>query len=509
MATTSINEAIQDLVKEEIFPTVQDLLPAEDPTWRKIKPTSVGVERAGGLGRNWIIKQVYTTGLAGQVEPFDPYADDMTTSTSRYTGMSTRGLDSGYPNPIGTPLKNTLVRNVLMAGVMGNINFPLELMLNDQLNATMIKYVAANMKGWGRRLALAFINWFFAPTNGALCGIGATVSSLDGDASGGIQQFSIRSGTGRVQSMKNNMLVDIYQWNGTTTWTKLNVDSSGADVPCVIDGIDYLNKYVRIVSVDGRALASAVGDYDTDSAQNYVFARGAIKGSPASYTGTVPVLKGPMGYHDWVKAAASSTYILDPTATEDDTRGIDLGKYPEFASSVNTSTGTLTEQTLNLKIGEFYEAFGINLDTIVTTLGVTEKYAEQPLLDGGRQVYDRTGQVLKFTGGRASVGYALEGDSFDWVISRYISSGTMLIAKLNGGNIKLYVPPRLQGTGSRSEFDYAVQFVAPVLGYNGVFAPVRSDDQIQRSVQAPMEMLGQVVPDIPNAIEFTGVTEAS
>jgi hypothetical protein len=522
VATTDIKTALQQITREEFFPVVSDLLPEMDPVWSKIKPTTVGVERQGGLGRGWLVRRVYTSGLAGQVEPMDPYADSFTTNAVRYHGKTLRGLTEAYPNVIGTPLKGTLLKTQRLAGRKGNMGFPIELMLSDQLNATMLQYVASNIKACARRVALAKVHDFFAPSNGSLCQVYTT--SADGTGTGGAVTFNITSGSGRIQMLQNNMMVDVYSYTSSTTdtWTKLNVDAAGNDVPMLVDAIDYMHptatNSVRLVSQDARVLGAAItvsaGTPSSPSGPSavYLFARGAIKGSPAVLSGVTanaaPVTKGPMGYLDFTKAATgSAVYLMAPYG--DTSEGINLLEHPEFGSTVIAVSAALTELYLNRVIGGFMENTGLGVDTVVTTLGVTEKYAEQPLLDGGRQVYERTGQVLKFTGGRAKVGFELEGDTFEWVISRYIPNGTVWIPKLNAGNIKSYLPPKLPGSKTQAEFENVIQFTGPALGFPDIWIPVYADDQVQRMVQAPFEMMEQVIPEQTQSILLTSVSEAT
>ena len=183
--------------------------------------------------------------------------------------------------------------------------------------------------------------------------------------------------------------------------------------------------------------------------------------------------------------------------------------FPQFTSYVAAVSAVITENSLNAYVGKFEEAYDCELDTILTTPGVTIKYLEQPHEGASRQTYMRQGTTLNFASGFADVSYAYEGRTMTWHATRWVTQGQLYVLKLQGSNIKRYVPPALPQAGSKSGFAQEVEFIGPAIGYNGIFVPVQdSSANIIRMVQAPFDMLYQIAPDDVRSIKLTSITEA-
>jgi len=208
------------------------------------------------------------------------------------------------------------------------------------------------------------------------------------------------------------------------------------------------------------------------------------------------------GLEDWIK---SSGQIMGGSASAE---GLDLDTYSDFKSLVKDVSGPLTDTVMNGYIGGFLDAYpGASLDTIITTMGVTLKYLEQPTLYNNRMFYDRQGKSLDVKGGWDDVSFSFNGRSFNWLISPMCISGYLYACKFAGGNVKRYMPPAVGGADGRVG---EVEFLAPMTGQSSVFMVGRaSSGAPQALLEAPFWYYNLIAPVDPRGVKLTGLTEAT
>jgi len=500
MATTAVITSIANMLREEIGPTVLEMLPAEmDRAFDEFEITSDGVQRFADISRGWLMRLTLSSGLAGAMKWVDPAADKVGTSTSRYHTNATRLPSNRFPSATNLPLKAIIQVSVPLAKAMGNIAWPIEFMRAERMDAAIAKYTELNIEAEARMIALHQVQSFYAPVTSETSGVLAFVNGTPGSdgSSDGVVTCDVDQG--RINKFVDGQLVDIYR-NSSGAWTQVNL-SGGVPVRGVVDGVNYLADNdgtacdaLRIVF--DSALDTAIADNDLIVPKDtYV--------DPSS--GNDYARSGPLGLDDMIKAAAASTYVMSPNNSSD--YGFDLGKYPNFGSLVQAINGVLDEDTLAKWQGKFFDATGLPLDTVITTRGVINKLYEYPTVDAGRQVWDRTGKTRQYKMGRESLEMAFEGRNFEVLQSRFCRPGVLYQIQRRG-NFKIAVPPRQPGTTAKdTKYGAPVELVGKALGYASDFIPVTVSDAPVEEVQAPFVLFYQVVCEKPQGIRLTGITE--
>jgi hypothetical protein len=496
MATRAVITSIQGMIHQDIGKQVFEMLPSREiePFFAGLGLTSEGVTPFADVSKGYLINLTLSSGLSGQLKWVDPTpSSESKYASNRYHTNATALPANRYPSATNLPMKAIINVQVPMAKGMGNIAWPLEFKRAEQMTAAIAKYTELNMKASAKMLALNQANSFFAPASGVIATISAVSST---GASDGVITATITNG--RIFQFTDGMIVDIYRLDSGTqgtdaVWSQRNVTGAVA-TRCVVDGVNYLGTTynLRMVCDTTTDAAIAAGDLivlaDTYVNDTNDYAR-----------------KGPMGIEDMLKAAAASTYVMSPANSS--SYGFDLSKYPNFGSLVAAISGVLDEQTLNKYLGTFFDATGLTIDTIVTTRGVINKYSEYPLLDSARQVWDRSGAGLKFTGGRSTVSQTYEGRDWELMQSRFVAPGTLYGVKRKG-NFKIAVPPSVPGTTSQgTEYGAPIEFVGQALGYADDFIPVLANSEHTDMVQSPFSMFYQVICETPQGIKLTAITE--
>ena len=498
MANTALIDTLEDMIEADLGRQVFEMLPSVEiePAMEGIPVTSEGVSRFSDLSQGYLVRKVISSGMAGQFKWDAVDEDTMTDLTgatpARSHTLATRAPDSRYPSPTNLPGPAIIQVSVPLTVGRGTIAFPSEYLRSDRLDSALARYTELMMKGMAKNIALLQADSFFMPANGTL----ATVLAVDPDSGGYDGNASAALvctvTAGRIFRFEDGMLLDFYT-NSGGTWTQKNVDGSGSPVRGVVDGVDYVNERLRVVF--DTTLASAV------AADDYIILEDTYVDASTDYA-----RKGPMGIEDMLKAATTASQnVMSPNNSS--SYGFNLAKYPKFGSKLVTVSGVLDEVTLNKYIGQFIEATGIMLDTIVTTRGVINKFSEYPMLYGGRQVWERQGQALQFTSGRGEVKVNYEGQGWTMRASRFVASGTLYGYKKND-NFEMVVPPRMPKAGSKeTELGPPIEFVGPSLGYTSNFIPVLVSSTHVEMVQAPFKLFYQMVCETPQGIKLSSITE--
>lgn len=498
MANTVV-ENLNYILREELAPGVRESLPAVDGIFERIKSSSMGVQRDTGVGRGYYVKHNFVASVGGAYKfRANPYG-----STTRAMGASgaygpVRVLDTinTFPGAKESANVGIIQRQLQLVAGAGNFFLPIQVFQTDQLDASTAKYVSLNIQQTARMVAqLNAVSFYAVSPSGTTLQPLAQIESVeagggDGDGSVTVGLDGSTYNIGRIRNFYPGMFVDILDYSDS--WASLTDTASNCYL--VVTEVDYFNQTVKIASTTGT---------DADFTAQ-VEARDVIvpKDNASTSTGY-----GPSGLESWMKATGQGA---DTTVfgIDIDTSGTADFVYPQFGSMVESIGGPLTENLLNKYVGSFYDAMGKKLDSILTTGGVVREFLDQ-VADLG--VYQRQGQALKYKGGWTDVGYAYNGQNFDWLISTYVSPGRLYVTKTGDRNLTRYVPPKIPGAASNAAFSEEVQFIAQLGGSSGIFKLLTDGDtgSTTEVVEAPFMTLHEIAPMDVQGIKLTGLTESN
>ena len=501
-------DVLDNLVREELPAVIVESLPTIAPIYKYINRSSIGVKRDTGIGRQWKVLHIFETGLAGLMQSANPLGVDMTTNTyypqSHFIDTTDTTDLAPFPTATDSPHVNSIKRELVLQMSTGNFSVPVTWAQGDALSSSQIAQVARDVKAVGKMRALTEAQSFFMGESNALCQID-DYALTDANES---MTFTVKSGTGRTQFFRIGMMVDIYYNNsGAPNWgttggthyvnsTDTGIPGATNYVPLIVSNVDYLSGTIKVSSVDGTNLDVGTVHGDAADDDDWIVLRqcGTVSGREMRT----------WGLEDWIKNSSSSVTTVLGTSS-----GIDTATYSQFSSSITAINGPLTDQVMNGYFGGFLDAYpGSTLDTIITTMGVTLKYLEQPSLFNNRMVYERTGKALDVAGGWEEVKYSFNGKSLRWIISPMCLGKTLYGMKLNGGNITRYCPPTIGGSDGRIGGD--VEFLAPLGGHSGIFKIAHnSSGQSLNVLEAPFWQYGLIAPIDVRSLKLTGLTEAT
>lgn len=488
---------LDNLIREELPSVILESLPEMAPTFNYIEQTSIGVVK-GGIGRQWQVEHLFGTGIAGLFNHADPMGIPMETNTNfpMVNMIDGDGSLTPFPTAVDSPHTSSIKRILSLQKTVGNFSIPVDWIQADALNASQIEQVARDIKAVGEQRALLEAVSFFMNSNNT---IGRIATVTNGTTTGNIT-LTLDRAYGQPQYLRVGMPVDVLadsagtpQWGTATNGTDVRNYISAAKINMVVSAMDYLSGTVTlstIPTVDTTTFTQvcAVGDW--------IILRGT------GVAGATRKMKG-WGLNDWI---AESGTILQRESVSGE--GLSLDSYPQFRSLVEAVSAPLTDQILNRYIGGFLNAYtGASLDTLVTTMGVTMKYMEQPTLNNNRMFYDRTGKPLDVHGGWNDVRFSFNGKEFKWITSPLVLKGHLYGLKMNGSNIKRYMPPKVGGTNGTVGTE--LEFLATMTGQSSVFMVGRaSTGAAQPILEAPFWQYQLTAPVDVRSIKLTGLTEA-
>ena len=440
------------------------VLPSLDPVSQRICTSSVGVQRSG-IGRSFKVIHQFETSLAGGFKWDNTLSGDVETNP---TTSHVYDAPNTFPTYTTASALGTVQRELTLVSGKGTFALPLMIAQAGTLNnVNTMNYVGQSLKACGRLVANARIASFYATDSLKTIGtVGATVT--DGATDDNEVTFNISAG--RIRTFYPGMFVDL--------WDATGVTQRNSGVYTVVHSVDYLNLTMTLVNVgaatvyfDSQVVATDIVTWRDSKSQ------------------------GSSGLNDWL--VNSGTLY-----------GMALADYPQLKSLIDTSVGELTEWELNRYVGSFDEAYGtlVDLDTIITTGGVTRNFVEQT---GSYARYERQGSAASVEAGWSNFGYQYNGKHFDWLVSNNCASGHLYGVKLKGENIKRYIPPRVPSAGSQADMPADIQFFAESAGSTSIFLPTRVNDAVAEMVEAPFYMYEEIAPLYPQGIKLTGVTEAN
>ena len=490
MATSTAISALDNLIREELPSNIEESLPMIAPVYKYIKQTSLGVTKEG-IGRGWKVIHLFGTGVAGLMQHADPAGPSFEDNAEYYPGRILDGTGlAPFPTAASAPHVGTLKRELTLQMATGNFSIPVTWLQADTLGASQIEQVVRDVKAVGELRAQTEAVSFFMPSNN-------TLAQIDDYSVSGTSYFTmtVKAGTGRTAFFRPGMMVDIVADSAGTPQFGAATDGSdrrnyaSSYYPLIVADVDYIGGTITIASIDNTDI-SGLSMADDD----WVILRDCNTASREMRT---------WGLEDWMK---SSGQIMGGAGSAE---ALDLDTYSQFKSSVQAVNGPLTDTVMNGYIGGFLDAYpGNSLDTIITTMGVTLKYLEQPSLYNNRMFYDRQGKALDVHGGWDDVKFSFNGRSFNWLISPLCISGRLYATKFAGGNVKRYVPPRVGGSDSRVGAE--VEFLAPLSGSSNIFLVGRaSSGAAQALLEAPFWQYCMIAPTDVKGVKLTDLTEAT
>lgn len=512
MATSYAIDALDNYIREELPRTVNESLPEIAPVYKYIQRSTLGVKR-NDIGRDWEVEHLFATGIAGLIQSADvrgpSFYDRVTAANAHIQSLVMDGSGLAiFPTATSAPHTTSLKRILTLGLSTGNFSIPVTWLSGDALQASQVRQVTRDIAAVGKNRALMEAISFFMSTDNAL----GQIDNYALDGSSKKITFTVKAGTGRTAFFRVGQMVDLYYNNsGTPNWGSTggthyaNADGTGAPwsssyIPIIVSDVDYIGGTITVVSVDGTQIdggtlqGSAVADDDWVVMANC----GTTSGREMRT----------WGIEDWTK---SSGQVMGGSATLTNrlNPGLDLDSQSQFKSQVVAVNGPLTDTIMNGYVGGFLDAYpGASIDTIITTMGVTLKYLEQPELFNNRMFYDRTGKALDMKGGWDEVTYSFNGRPLRWMTSNMCISQRLYALKLNNGNIKRYVPPRVGGTSA--DIGAEVEFIAPLAGHTNIFKIAHaSSGATQAVLEAPFWEFHLVVPLDIRGVKLTGLTEAT
>jgi len=509
-------DALDNFIREELPATISESLPAIAPVYKYIESSSLGVKR-NGIGRDWEVMHLFSTGVAGLIQSVDPrgalFDDNATYMQSRILDPSAPAI-AIFPSATATPHTTSLKRILTLGMTAGNFTIPTTWMSADALSTSQIKQVAQDIKAVGELRAITEAQSFFMSSDNVLARIDNYVST--NEATGSIT-FTVAPGSGRTSFFRVGMMVDIldHAGSGTSSTPNFGTDVNGTDVVNYSDGGTYIPLIVADVDyLSGVITLAHTGNADGDLGLEAADLVGGVAISDDDFV----VLRGcgtvsgreqkSWGLEDWMK---SSGQIMGGSGTNTNRLwgGLDLDTQSQFKSQVKDVAGPLTDTVMNGYIGGFLDAYpGQTLDTLITTMGVTLKYIEQPGLYNNRMFYDRTGKTLDVAGGWDDVSYSFNGRKLRWITSPMCIAGRLYGIKMNNGNIKRYLPPKVAGSDGRIGSE--VEFLAPLGGSTSIFKIAHaSSGASQALLEAPFWQYCLVCPVDVKGVKLTSLTEAT
>lgn len=444
---------LANYLRETIEPGIKDVLPKLDSVTTQLLRTGDGVKRVdgGNFGRAFEVRHTYEGALAGTHEWYSPLGGDVTTSGVSGTGsFNVFGTGTGWPGIGDMAGGNTIQRKLVLTQGRGSLPVPLQLLMADKLDASIASILGVLVRAGAKRFGLAGIHsfWKLSSYN--------TIGTFVSDGTGLTTTLSTGSQTvtlvtGRIRSFYRGLFVNLFTDSGGAPNQQI-----GGSAKIAIFAVNYRTQQIKIACVSGSQALTISNTF-------HITPRHSADTTATTAAGTAEsTINAPQGLADWHK---SSGTLFSAT--------IDLAKYPEFTSTVETAySGPLTATVLNEQVGGIIEAYDTDLDTLVTTQGTLNAFLEN--LESTQQLIRFEGQdkALAVKAGFMPMRYMFNGRELRIMTSRNCPKGIVWVLKLKDGNYKKYVPPGWDKTGRRTEYTEEVQFVGTRLGYTTDIIPV-------------------------------------
>jgi hypothetical protein len=542
--TGSIFDRQSNRIQEVLNKSMRVFLAGLDPVWRDNVVTSQGIGNSGDLGRDLKITKLFMGSLTGVIEAGQGFGDkdlygDSTTALGPL--MHTQAANQAYPSPLEGPNATAYRLAIPMRSLVTNLMITLGEKQADATPALIDQVVAPKLTAFARNMAHTLCNYWYLSQNESykLCTV--TNATLAQIGATGQYRITFEPNNYAVHRFSRGQRVDLL-WNssaasGAVTGMRLNdsdsqlvsttLTLSGSTrttrLQLVVENVDPLtNKVVLIAPYDPLSnfrndsttagTISAINELNNNCDVVYANSHLVNNAGTATYTGIA-------GINSWLKSGGESggtrpTALLG--AESDSTDFIDVTERPEFKSFKYSVGGVLTEYNLKRYLQRVHAAFeplGHTIDTLVASEGVWSAYESQKI---GQYRIDRTNRVASITneGQQEGFTFSFEGHTYKGYTSRFVEAGTLYGIKLGGKNWKKYVPPSPAGMSKMTQADAYVpfEFVAGAITGTStnqlpIYQTVSNQTMVTQASQMPGRIRMQLVPDQPNGMKLTGITE--
>ena len=559
--TGSIFDRQSNRIQEVLNKSLKVFLAGLDPVWRDKAVTSFGVGNSGDLGRDLKITKLFMGSLTGVIEAGQGFGDkdlygDLTNALG--PSMHVQSANQAYPSPLEGPNATAYRLAIPMRSMVTNLMITLGEKQADATPALINQVVAPKLTAFARNMALTLCNYWYLSQNESYKLCTATNFSAS-TAVGNAFRFTFEPSNFAIHRFARGQRID-FLWNssydsGNQTGVRANDsnDQSTATTSGTLalgDGTRATRLQVLVESVDpltnkvtciaGGAPATPGTGVNPTAWQKHTGAAGSVTtgtvGTMSTMNGFVDVVyanshlvdgagsltyTGIAGINSWLKNGAE-TGGTRPTALlgaeSDSTDFIDVAERPEFKSFKYAVNGVLTEYNMKRYLQRVHSAFeplGNTIDTLIASEGVWSAYESQKI---GQYRIDRTNRpaAIQNEGQTEGFSFTFEGKTYKGHTSRFVEAGTLYGIKLGGSNWKKYVPPSPKGVSKMSEADAFIpfEFVAgAITGTSTNQLPIFQTasgggaNLVTQASQMPGRIRMQLVPDQPNGMKLTGLTE--
>lgn len=508
----NIIDVLSEQVQDELPKTVHDSFRGLDSVYEYIENTSMDVKQAdsANMGYKWQINHLFAGGsVAGRIQSANPEGMDVYTNTD-YANDGIKIPDTSssdatpFPSYSNMPHAGVIERTLQLHMNTGNFSFPVQWLQHDKLSATHVKQLAMDIKALGenraRAEAISFFNKKATDSSGNSYPVMGQVAEVADSSTPTSNNLVITIKSGRINYFRRGMFLNIYSndsGNIEPTESGLRNDD-GSQILLMVTKVDYLNNQIHVAGFDTsgtRKDLSSGGDLSDDVAVDdwiswYHGAKSLVANRPLVT----------WGLEDWI---ADSGKIFGGAFSIDE--------QPHFASKIySNSDSPLDETTLTKTVGSFIDSYGLSApDSIITTWGVTLKFLQGPASNSftERVNYERNGKAQDVAAGFDDVGYKFNGRDMRWLISSLCLPNTLYSMNLRDGNIKRYVPPKLDKKGD-DRVGNEIEFLNKAVNGGNIFKVAHSSSGgSMNMVEAPFWQYRLVAPIDVKACKITDITE--
>jgi len=520
-----------------------NLLEAEKlvfPLLNQMNKTSMGVSQRKGpngeIGRGFQIVHKYKSGLAGRrtpANPLGPATVDIGVPIVHRGDTASGNEDiTPYPKGIEAPHSSVMTRTLVLhrsTGVMSILNSWRQA---DKLALSQYETIFNDLKAAAemekRTEAISFHAYratndagYSTTVLGRISAVAKETSYLAaGTTNANFAVFTLDESYGRIKNLAKGMEIDVVAdssgtlqsgaaYDATDVRNYLAAATSDDYVQVIITNVDPIDKTITCIGVTRKAAtAHAISTFSAstgwDGSEGCQVGDWIVGRDQSVYiAGTRPMFS--YGLLDFLK---ESGQIMGGAAGSQ-TLDLDNGANSEFKSRVvSDHNGPLLETDLSQWLNGYAEAYpNIDLDTILTTAGVTQEFVSQSYTQGNNMgVFERTNKEIQVKGGWTLKKFVGATKEYDWWTSPVGLSGHVNVIGMNNGNFQQYTPPH--DGGSNAAYGPEVQFLAPKIGYNSIWMPEMVNSQPTDMSVAYYDRYVLVAPKMPNGILIKGVTEA-
>ena len=505
-----VEDVITSVMAEKLGDVVFDSLPKQDPVWPEIAASHLGVTRGGaGLGRDFLIKKVYKTGVGGWGHwsaVINPSGDLLNTEAGTPAGARVPNTPRTYPAFNEGTIGEYLTVDSQLVKRFGNIFIDENTLLADSMDATIHNLVGDRIEDAGKDFALANTLSFYAEdglgSGSDIDNVFATVGAThtDPDDSGaatvvGDSAITVNISQGEMNNFRPGQRLELFDTAGTTR-------RHAAGSTLRNDGTAWL----RVDTVDPFGETAVLrlhggGTFDTEVVTGDILIQERDPTASATdirNTSAAGKSRQPYGLFSFIKSSGT-------LFGENGDTGISLTTAPQFKSLVDTSlSGVLTETDLNQFMGRFWHRLGglVELDTFITTMGILNGFFTG--IDGAAR-WERNNMTPQAKLGWSDWNYTLNGRSMRVMISRGLSSGNFLGLQLKNKNLEMFIPPEsADTTQTDSRVSNLVRFINPGSIFKVAMVSSLSSDQRE----APFNSHLQIFPRQPQSLRLGSFSES-